>query len=57
MDLQLVCDGEWSMMSGGFTERTNGFTKAKNIVTSASKELSSEWKIPAKTIWIMELQK
>lgn len=40
-----------------FAERTNGFAKAKNIVTSASNDLSSEWKIPAKTIWIMELQK
>jgi neopullulanase len=40
-----------------FSERTNGFTKAKNIVTSSSNDLSEEWKIPGKTIWIMELEK
>ena len=40
-----------------FAERTMGFTKAKNIVTSASNDLSSEWKVPGKTIWIMELEK
>jgi glycosidase len=40
-----------------FAERINGYTKAKNIVTAASDDLSSIWKIPGKTIWIMELQK
>lgn len=40
-----------------FSERTNGFTKAINIVTSASNDLSSEWKVPGKTIWILELEK
>jgi hypothetical protein len=40
-----------------FSERTNGFMKAKNIVTSSTNDLSSSWKIPGKTIWIMELQK
>lgn len=40
-----------------FTERTNGFVKAKDIVTSASHDLKTVWKVPGKTIWIMELQK
>lgn len=40
-----------------FEERTKGFTSAKNIVTSSVNDLSSQWKIPGKTIWIMELQK
>ena len=40
-----------------FSERKNGFTKARNIVTSATNDLSSAWKIPGKTIWIMELEK
>lgn len=40
-----------------YSERTIGFTKARNIVTSASNDLSSEWKIPGKTIWILNLEK
>jgi glycosidase len=40
-----------------FSERTNGFAKAKNIVTSETNELSATWKVPAKSIWIMELTK
>jgi glycosidase len=40
-----------------FSERSNGFTKAKNIITFESNDLSSSWKIPGKTIWIMELEK
>lgn len=40
-----------------FAERTNGFTKAKNIVTSSISDLSGNWKIAGKTIWILELMK
>jgi len=40
-----------------FAERTNGFSKAKNIITSTANDLSDTWKIPGKTIWIMELEK
>jgi glycosidase len=40
-----------------FSERTTGFTKAKNIVTASVNDLSASWKIPGKTIWIMELAK
>jgi len=39
-----------------FTERTKGFSKGVNIVTSAPVDLQSKWKIPGKTIWIMELE-
>jgi glycosidase len=40
-----------------FAERTKGFSKAKNIVTSQMADLTADWKMPGKTIWIMELQK
>jgi glycosidase len=40
-----------------FTERTNGFSKARNIVTSEQKDLSASWTIPAKTIWILQLER
>lgn len=40
-----------------FVERTNGFSKARNIITSSTNDLSEEWNIPAKTILIMELLK
>jgi glycosidase len=40
-----------------FIERTNGFAKAKNIITSSVMRLNESWKVPGKTIWIMELVK
>ena len=40
-----------------FSERTAGFKSARNVVTSSVNDLSSSWKVPGKTIWIMELQK
>jgi glycosidase len=39
-----------------FSERVAGFQTAKNITTAASMDLSEKWKIPGKTIWILELQ-
>jgi glycosidase len=40
-----------------FRERTAGFTKAKNITADWTADLMvKEWKIPAKTIWILELR-
>ncbi len=40
-----------------FAERTAGFTKAKNINADWTADLTAqEWKIPGKTIWILELQ-
>lgn len=41
-----------------FAERTSGFTKARNIATGTTADLSAkEWKVPGKTIWIMELER
>jgi neopullulanase len=40
-----------------FSERTAGFSKARNISNSSVTDISTSWKIPGKTIWIMELQK
>ena len=40
-----------------FSERINGFSTAKNIVSGTTTNLQDEWKIPGKTIWIMELMK
>jgi glycosidase len=40
-----------------FSERIKGFSKAKNIVTSAVSDLSNNWKIPGKTVWVLELTK
>jgi len=40
-----------------FAERTAGFTKAKNITADWTADLTAQdWKIPGKTIWILELQ-
>lgn len=40
-----------------FIERTTGFANAKDIVTGVNWELSGDWKVPGKTIWILELVK
>ena len=50
-------DSEKTIGLDRFIERTSGFSKAKNIVTGASQNLSGEWKIPGKAIWILELGK
>jgi glycosidase len=39
-----------------FAERTAGFTKAKNINAGWTADLTvPEWKVPGKTIWVLEL--
>ncbi|RYZ46906.1 MAG: alpha-amylase, partial [Chitinophagaceae bacterium] len=48
---------ERSIQTGRFAERTNGFARAKNIVTGETASLKEQWNIPAKTIWILELAK
>ena len=48
---------EMTLDPGRFSERIKGFTKAKNIITSSGYSLTDKWKIPAKTIWILELGK
>jgi glycosidase len=40
-----------------FSERINGFTKARNIINTKQEDLNEKWKLPAKSIWIMELVK
>lgn len=48
---------EKTITTDRFSERTKGFRTAKNIVTGDASNLSGQWKIPGKTIWIMELGK
>jgi glycosidase len=38
-----------------FAEQTKKFTSGKDIVTGASRDLTATWKIPGRTIWILEL--
>jgi hypothetical protein len=40
-----------------FSERTNGFTKARNIINGSINNLNEPWEIPAKTSWVLELMK
>jgi glycosidase len=51
-----MTDNERNIDLKRFAERTKGFTKAGNIVTSTISDLTGEWKVPGKTIWIMELK-
>jgi neopullulanase len=48
---------EKTVNTNRFAERLNGFSKARNITTSSVMNLNQSWKVPGKTIWIMELQK
>lgn len=52
-----TADYEKSVHLLTYKERTEGFAKARNIVTSAVHQLQTEWKIPAKSIWVLELMK
>jgi neopullulanase len=38
-----------------FEERTKGFTKGKDVITASVRGLSQSWKVPGRSIWIMEL--
>jgi glycosidase len=40
-----------------FEERTKGFTKGKDVITSSVKDLSQSWNLPGKSIWVLELTK
>jgi glycosidase len=41
-----------------FSERTTGFTKAKNVVAGWTADLTAkEWKVPGKSIWVLELSR
>ena len=40
-----------------FAERTKGFKEGKDIISGTRNNFTGPWKIPARTIWIMELSK
>jgi neopullulanase len=40
-----------------YTERTNGFKKGKSILNDQEFSVSTSFPIPAKTMWVLELQK
>jgi neopullulanase len=40
-----------------YNERTNGFKKAKSILNDQEFSVSTSFPIPAKTMWVLELQK
>jgi glycosidase len=40
-----------------FSERTAGFNTAKDILNGVSNNLSSSWKVPGRTVWVLELQR
>ena len=41
-----------------FSEITKGFTKARNVALGWTADLIvPEWKVPGKTIWVLELGK
>jgi glycosidase len=52
-----TADSEKAINPDRFTERTKGFRSAKNIVTGNTTNLTGQWKVPGKTIWILELGK
>ena len=40
-----------------FAERLNGAKKLKDVMDGSQRETNQKWKVPAQTIWIMELEK
>ncbi len=51
-----TADGEKTIKPERFKERIAGFTKAKNITADWTAELTAaEWKVPGKTVWVLEL--
>ena len=50
-------DGEMEIDGARFIERTNGFTKGKNIIDGTQLEISGKIKIPGKSLTVMELIK
>jgi len=57
MVIMNTSDDERTVDPKKYSERINSFSKARNIVTSAITDLSVPWKVPGKTICIMELEK
>ena len=48
---------EKTVSASNYIERTKGFRTGKNIVSGATVNLGDNFKIPAKTTWIIELNK
>jgi neopullulanase len=40
-----------------FAESTKGFVTARNINSGIHNVLNAEWKVPGKTVWVLELEK
>ena len=40
---------------GRFIERVQGFNMARDVANNTKRDLKQSWKIPGKTIWVMEL--
>ncbi len=40
-----------------FAERITGFSRARNIADGKKQALNAEWTLPAKSIWVLELEK
>jgi hypothetical protein len=40
-----------------FSEKIKGFSKARNIINTTTNDLTTKWKVPGKTVWVMELVK
>jgi neopullulanase len=49
--------GEKEINMDRFAERTNGFSQGRNVLTKAQTQVTGKLKIPAKTLWILELEK
>jgi neopullulanase len=47
---------EKTIQPARFNERTKGFSKAVNVATADVRDLNISWKLPGKSIWIMELK-
>jgi glycosidase len=50
-------NGEKTIDMNRFSESFKNYSKARNIETERIDALNATWKIPGKSIWIMELQK
>jgi len=50
-------DGEMEIDGARFIERTNGFTKGKNIIDGTQLDISGKIKIPGKSLAVIELIK
>jgi glycosidase len=58
MIIMNTSNDEKTIRPSRFSDVTKGFTKAKNITAGWTADVTAnEWKVPGKTIWILELGK